>query len=301
MAFRHHDPRTAQETPPPPTPQVAPSANPVAGGAFTMPQAATNRIARLERLEESDSGAFTSDLSVNEYVLLHKLGFRPLGYVMGTSVYHVGLQYGNWRQSFELEVLTSAMYNARSLAMDRMRAEAHALNADGVVGVHLAILMHAWGAGELEFIAQGTAVRAENTDASAGYRLADGGPFTSDLSGQDFYTLARAGHFPRSLVFGTCVYHVAHQSVRQAMQMAGQNMEVGLFTEAVYTARELAMTRMEDEAAHYGADGIVGVRAEVHTHVWGEHAAEFLAVGTGVVTSPESGLSEPTMTLSLDD
>jgi len=268
-------------------------------GRFSMPPAAAGRIQRLEQLEETDKSAFTSDLSVNEFVLLHKLGFDPLGYVMGTSIYHVGLQYGNWRQSMELEVLTAAMYNARELAIDRMRTEAHALKADGIVGVHLAIQQHAWGAGELEFVAQGTAVTAKDPNGSL--KLADGGPFTSDLSGQDFFTLVKAGHFPRALVFGTCVYHVAHQSVRQAMRMTGQNMEIPLFTEAVYTARELAMTRMEDEAAHHGADGIVGVRAGVYNHIWGEHATEFLAIGTGVTTSPESGLAEPSMILSLND
>jgi uncharacterized protein YbjQ (UPF0145 family) len=268
-------------------------------GRFSMPQAAAGRIQRLEQLEETDKSAFTSDLSVNEFVLLHKLGFDPLGYVMGTSIYHVGLQYGNWRQSMELEVLTAAMYNARELAIDRMRTEAHALKADGIVGVHLAIQQHAWGAAELEFVAQGTAVTSKDPDPSL--KLADGGPFTSDLSGQDFFTLVKAGHFPRALVFGTCVYHVAHQSVRQAMRMTGQNMEIPLFTEAVYTARELAMTRMEDEAAHHGADGIVGVRAGVYNHIWGEHATEFLAIGTGVTTSPESGLAEPSLTLSLND
>jgi uncharacterized protein YbjQ (UPF0145 family) len=267
-------------------------------GRFSMPQAAASRIQRLEQLEETDKSAFTSDLSVNEYVLVHKLGFDPLGYVMGTSIYHVGLQYGNWRQSMELEVLTAAMYNARELAIDRMRTEAHALKADGIVGVHLAIQQHAWGAGELEFVAQGTAVTSKEPNPSL--KLADGGPFTSDLSGQDFFTLVKAGHFPRALVFGTCVYHVAHQSVRQAMKMTGRNMEIPLFTEAVYTARELAMTRMEDEAAHHGADGIVGVRANVYNHIWGEHATEFLAIGTGVTTSPESGLAEPSMTLSLN-
>ena len=131
-----------------------------------MPQAAAGRIQRLEQLEETDKSAFTSDLSVNEFVLLHKLGFDPLGYVMGTSIYHVGLQYGNWRQSMELEVLTAAMYNARELAIDRMRTEAHALKADGIVGVHLAIQQHAWGAGELEFVAQGTAVTSKDPNNS---------------------------------------------------------------------------------------------------------------------------------------
>lgn len=255
-------------------------------GRFSMPQADASRIQRLEQLEVTDKSAFTSDLSVNEFVLLHKLGFDPLGYVMGASIYHVGLQYGNWRQSMELEVLTAAMYNARELAIDRMRTEAHALKADGIVGVHLAIQQHAWGAGELEFVAQGTAVTSKDPNPS--FKLADRGPFTSDLSGQDFFMLVKAGHFPRALVFGTCVYHVAHQSVRQAMRMTGQNMEIPLFTEAVYTARELAMTRMDDEAAHHGADGIVGVRAAVYNHIWGEHATEFLAIGTGVITHPRA-------------
>lgn len=302
MPFGRKDTAKSAPLPPPPPPPgdtatAAPPPTGTASGPFTMPQAASNRISRLEHREESDSSAFTSDLSVNEFVLLHKLGFESLGYVMGTSIYHVGLQYGNWRQSMELNVLTEAMYNARALAIDRMRTEAQALKADGVVGVDLIIHRHTWGAGELEFVAFGTAVRAK--DPGADHRLADGGPFTSDLSGQDFFTLVKAGHFPRALVFGTCVYHVAHQSVRQAMKMTGQNMEIPLFTEAVYTARELAMTRMEDEATHYGADGIVGVRSFVQSHVWGEHATEFLAIGTGVVTSPESGLAEPNMTLSL--
>jgi uncharacterized protein YbjQ (UPF0145 family) len=218
--------------------------------------------------------------------------------VMGTSIYHVRFQYGNWKQSFELDGLTQAMYEARELAMDRMRTEAAALKADGIVGVQLTIQQHAWGNGELEFVAQGTAVRSK--DAPGSKLLADGGPFTSDLSGQDFFTLVKGGHFPRALVFGTCVYHVAHQAVRASMNMAGKNMEVPLFTEAVYTARELAMTRMEDEAQHAGADGIVGVRAHIWNHIWGEHATEFFAIGTAVTTSEESGIPDPTLTLSMN-
>ncbi|TAM89490.1 MAG: heavy metal-binding domain-containing protein, partial [Jatrophihabitans sp.] len=157
---------------------------------------------------------------------------------------------------------------------------------------------YAWQNGELEFIAEGTAVRAREPNPA--YRLADGGPFTSDLSGQDFYTLVRHGHFPRAFVFGVCVYHVAAQSMRQSWSMVGRNMEVPTFTEATYTARELAMTRMEDEANRHGADGIVGVITQVNAHIWGEHATEFLSIGTGVVSSPEVSGDPPTMTLSLD-
>ncbi|TWE09311.1 heavy metal-binding domain-containing protein [Rudaeicoccus suwonensis] len=263
-----------------------------------LPPAAMQRVQRLAQREQQDKGAFTSDLSVNEFVLVHKLGFEPLGYVMGTSIYHIGYQFQNWGRSMELEVLSAAMFHARSLAIERMRSEAHALGADGVVGVNLRIQRYAWQQGELEFMAEGTAIRARQPNPA--YKLRDGGPFTSDLSGQDFYTLVRAGHFPRAFVFGACVYHVAHQGLRQTLKMAGQNMEMPQFTEAAYTARELAMTRMEDEANKFGADGIVGVTTGVNAHVWGEHASEFLAVGTGVVSSPESGLPEPTMIMSLN-
>ena len=180
-----------------------------------------------------------------------------------------------------------------------MRTEAHALKADGIVGVHPAIQQHAWGAGELSSWPRAPRSRPRTPIPRSGWST--GALSLLICRGQDFFTLVKAGHFPRALVFGTCVYHVAHQSVRQTMMMTGQSMAIPLFTEAVYTARELAMTRMEDEAAHHGADGIVSVRGRrVQPHL-GEHATEFLAIGTGVTTSPESGLAEPSMTLSLND
>jgi len=36
----------------------------------------------------------------------------------------------------------------------------------------------------------------------------------------------------------------------------------------MYNARELAMTRMEEEAAELGADGVVGVRLTVNYYDW---------------------------------
>jgi uncharacterized protein YbjQ (UPF0145 family) len=54
---------------------------------------------------------------------------------MGTSMYHMGLQYAGWKQSVELTVLSQAMYNARELAVERMVTEAVQLDADGIVGV----------------------------------------------------------------------------------------------------------------------------------------------------------------------
>src|ERR1700721_2532247 len=80
---------------------------------------------------------FTSDLSVNEFALLHGAGFQPIELVMGVSVYHVGYQFTGIRQQSELPVLTEATYRARWNAMARMQAEADSLGAEGVVGVRL--------------------------------------------------------------------------------------------------------------------------------------------------------------------
>jgi uncharacterized protein YbjQ (UPF0145 family) len=272
------------------------------GSAAWEPQAAASRLAHTAGA--NPSGVFTSDLSVSEYVLLGEAGFEPLGFVVGSSIYHVGLQTGRWNQNQELQLLTQAMYNARELAMARMRAEADHLHADGIVGVQLRMQMYAWGQSCLEFVATGTAVR--HLTGQGAHRAPDGRAFTSDLSAQDFFRLLAAGAVPVSFVLGTCVYHIAHQGVLQSLRQVGQNQEMLQFTQGVYDARELALNRMQAEAAQARSSGIVGVSVEVHNHVWGEHATEFLATGTAIRRlSDEHRLPEtsprPTFTLGLDN
>jgi uncharacterized protein YbjQ (UPF0145 family) len=271
------------------------------GGATWEPQAADTRLALTAGADPS--GVFTSDLSVSEYVLLGEAGFEPLGFVVGSSIYHVGLQIARWGQNQELQVLTQAMYSARELAMSRMRAEADHLAADGIVGVQLKLQMYAWGQDVLEFVATGTAVR--HLAGQGAHRAPDGRAFTSDLSAQDFFRLIAAGAVPVAFVLGTCVYHIAHQNMLQAMRQAYRNQEMIRFTEGVYEARELALTRMQAEATQASATGIVGVTVEVKNHVWGEHATEFFATGTAVRRlSEEHKLPDtspkPTFTLGLD-
>src|SRR5205085_7051090 len=113
-----------------------------------MPQAATARLA--DTAGGGQQKAFTSTLSVDEFVVLQQAGFEPLGVTLGTSIYHVGIQIGRWSQNQELVVLTQAMYDARRAAMMRMLQEAHALNADGVTGVKLEMAMYTWGQEVLE-------------------------------------------------------------------------------------------------------------------------------------------------------
>ena len=244
------------------------------------------------------SGLFTSDLTVDELVTLEDLGVDPLGLVLGSSIYHVGLQTTQYGQNMELTVLSQAMYSARALAIGRMEAEAEALQADGIVGVRFSIAQYEWGPDLLEFLAIGTAVRSR--DPAMQLKPQHGRPFSSDLSGQDLWKLVQAGYRPVRLAVGTCVYHVAHQTFRQVWNKAFRNAEMESFTQATYEARELAMGRMEGEAQQAGGQGIVGVRIEEKSFGWGSHIIEFFAIGTAVnrVESHRRPLN-PTMTLPL--
>jgi uncharacterized protein YbjQ (UPF0145 family) len=271
------------------------------------PQTAEARVAPLEGLPkdalrrlgelQGKDALFTSDLSVNEFLLIKEAGFHPRGLVVGSSIYHIGFSARGWSTSREVQTLTQAMYAARELAMSRMEEEAAVLGADGVVGVRLDVGFYEWGRGTAEFLALGTAVSAED---GGNWKTPEGKPFTSDLSGQDFWTLLQAGHAPLGLVMGTCVYHVAHQGMFKAMGNIGQNKEMPNFTQALYEARELAMERMQDEAKKVGAEGIVGVQIQEKSHVWGSHTIEFFSMGTAVRKLPDREIATPRMVLSLD-
>ncbi|HET6506838.1 MAG TPA: heavy metal-binding domain-containing protein [Baekduia sp.] len=259
-----------------------------------IPEAGRERLARMR-----DRSLFTSDLSVNEFLLVRAAGFEPLGLVVGSSIYHIGFQAGAWSRNQEMDVLTQAMYHARELAMTRMEEEADQLGADGVVAVRLDVSRREWGNDLAEFVAIGTAVRHREGKL---HRAPSGRPFTSDLSGQDFYTLLSAGYRPVGMVMGTCVYHVAHQGMGSWVKRIGRNVEMPNFTQALYDARELAMERMQAEAEATEAEGIVGVQLVEGNHGWSSHVLEYFAVGTAVVpTSEDHQIPAPSLVLSLND
>jgi uncharacterized protein YbjQ (UPF0145 family) len=265
------------------------------GSLAGIPDSGLERIERMKK--EVARGFFTSDLSVNEFLLVKQSGFEPLGLVLGSSIYHIGFQQASWNQNQEMGVLTQAMYHARELAMTRMEEEADQLGADGVVGVRLDIGRYEWGADLAEFIAVGTAVKHAGGEL---HRAPNGRPFTSDMTGQDFATLLRAGYRPAGLVMGNCVYHVARQGMMASLRQVGRNVEMPNFTQALYEARELSMERMQKEADELQSEGIVGARIIERSHGWGSHVIEFFAIGTAVVsTSAEHQIDKPALVLPL--
>ena len=268
------------------------------GSTQGLPSVAQDRL-RAMRGGGTQKPLWTSDLSVNEFLLVREAGFDPLGLVMGSSIYHIGFQFTGAFQNQEMEVLTQALYEARELAMTRMEEEADMLGADGIVGVRLVVNRQEWGGHLAEFMAIGTAIKHRQGEH---YRGADNRPFTSDLNGQDFWTLLRAGYRPLSLVMGNCVYHVAHQGLMQSLSQMGRNVEMPNYTQAVYDSRELALARMQAEAEREGAEGIVGAIVHENSHGWGSHVIEYFAIGTAITPiSDNHSIPAPTLVLPLTD
>ncbi len=223
--------------------------------------------------------AFTSDLSIDEVLLIEDCGFEPVDMVMGTSFYHTGIQTSSWGQNMELTDMTQLMYQARNAAMRGMLDQAKELGADGIVGVDVEFEREQ---DHINFLVIGTAIKRRDGQG-ASWRVGSY-PFCCDLRGEDFWTLLRAGYRPRLLVMGNCVYHIAHQMFGSwKRSFSSKNMEIDIYTQALYDARELAMERLEQEAQRSGATGVVGMQVSEGSHSWGNHILEFFAIGTSVV------------------
>ena len=262
---------------------------------------------RLEELRKHKGRFFTSDLSVNEFLLARHGGFRALTQVMGSSVYHVGWQYmpyvNNWSFSeggvTELETQTEAWNDARRLALGRLGEEARRAGADAVVGVRLSRAEFDWSQGLIEFASFGTAVRSEKFELEET-------PVLSNLSGQDFAKLFANGYWPVGLVAATTVVYIvaswATQNAQRGWGARWQNQELTDYTEGLYHARALAMRRAQQQAHEVGAHGLVGVQIEQHQHERevdqsGKRTdliVEFHVLGTAIVELTPDGEPPPT-------
>jgi uncharacterized protein YbjQ (UPF0145 family) len=245
-----------------------------------------------------------SELSVTEFLTLSRVGYFPHGLVIGSCIFEAGNQYDWFVATREVTQLSQALRSARGLSITRMREQAHALGADGVVDVRVQVEHDVWrGSRQVaKFVAIGTAIGFDAERAHAdvrsapSLRLEGGTPFTSDLTAPDFVTLLRAGYRPISLAMGACVYGLDPRHLRA---YAALDAEVAEYTQAFFDARETAMDRLQQDlfAAHPEGTvdapaGIVGVTVTEAVYGGGRSApiVEFTAIGTAVA---ELGPNDP--------
>jgi uncharacterized protein YbjQ (UPF0145 family) len=159
--------------------------------------------------------------------------------------------------------MSAAQIDARNLAFDRLRQEAKLLGGDGVFGVQLTRKNSDATNGLIEYIAIGTAVRRLNAPPLAPHVE----PFVSNLNGQDHWKLREMGMAPVGFVFGTCAWYQYPDWRSQNLMLSWSNGEIVALSQGMYTAREIAIGRLERESALLRASGVVGVTYESHFEV----------------------------------
>ncbi len=254
---------------------------------------------RLEMQRKTNANFFTSDLTCNEYFLTREAGYEPIGLVMGTAFYKVSFWgYFNSYRTFtgELTALSQAQLTARELAIARLRQEAAILGAHGVIGVRLQMGGYDWGSRTVEFTAIGTAIRLPNHSPPSQ-------PFTSDLSGQEFWQLHQAGYYPKGIVVGVCSYYVHSDWNTRGLTRGGwfgrgssRNQEISQYTEGFNLARHLAMHRLTDDIRKHQAEGAIGmhidmgiedIEYELNKTTYHDLLVHFVAVGTSIIHNPQ--------------
>ncbi|HVB27809.1 MAG TPA: heavy metal-binding domain-containing protein [Mycobacteriales bacterium] len=267
----------------------------------------TQASARLTDLRVR--GAFTSDLSVEEFRSVRSVGFHPVGQVLGTCVYQLawtGTAYcgsggGMWGSSGLVAPpqpatpLVAALYDARRRALTRMQGEASALGGDGVVAVRLSFAPFPEVPYAVEFKALGTAVRADGAVHPAR-------PFLSHLSGQQFAQLIGAGWVPTGLAMGIAAF-VRHDDYRTRMQSASwSNAEITGYTELVTIVRHDARAALAADLRQWGGDGVVvsglGLQLFEQPCRWGgqegrDHVAEASVLGTAIARFTTAAAPHP--------
>jgi uncharacterized protein YbjQ (UPF0145 family) len=237
-------------------------------------------------------GGRTSDLSIDEELSLHSIGWEPIQLVCGASLYSVPIGVWNWGQG-EITYASDAYMRAFAAAADRIHQECTKMGGRGVVGVHVEAVIHR---NHVDVTLVGTAVRPVGSTG-----LSADPVFLSDLSGRDFALLHTAGWVPMGLAVGASFVYAPRRSAGVAIKQKGQNVELTNFTEAMYAARESAMERMQESALAMDGTGVVEVKVDEGPMYFASHAVGFTTYGTVVRPAAEHKKLAPVMILPLDD
>jgi uncharacterized protein YbjQ (UPF0145 family) len=216
---------------------------------------------RLKRVATASTPFFTSDLTAKEYALAQASGLRPVAQVMGSSVVQRGWlgAQGAYYVAGEIPGLSEPWNMARGRAFDRLRQEAELADADGVIGIEMAV-GSLGETGNVELVVFGTAVRDTTRQPHPG-----GGVGMCTLSGQDVDKLRRIGAEVCCVVGHTTVLSVQlgmnSSWVMNTSGMFGRgaqmNAEITEIAQGVYDARDRAMAEVRRQATAARANDIV--------------------------------------------
>jgi uncharacterized protein YbjQ (UPF0145 family) len=280
----------------------------VTGGVARSQAAITAlRTQQFMPVETDNSTDTTSGLTVDEQLSIAQVGFEPQDIVTGAAVVRLGTFGKNSLHPFrnyEIQRMSALLGNAREYAVQQMEKQCAEIDAAGVIGVHLD-LEGTEQDGVATFVATGTAIRhivggdfEHGPDAPA---RSEAPVFTSSLSGQDFHLLLRNGCAPLGFVVGTSAFHFGWRTLARWTASQGRPAELVSLTSSLYGARELAVQRLQLQAARLGAGGVSDVKVLERSDVWGSHVIEFVAYGTAIQVGRIPASFDPGVLVMLND
>jgi uncharacterized protein YbjQ (UPF0145 family) len=262
-------------------------------GAVDMQAEMLGAARSLSRSAVTDATSMTSDLSIDEELVLHSIGWEPVELVCGVSIHSVPMGVWNWGQG-EITYASTAYARSFAGATDRIHDQCAKVGGHGVVGVHVERAVHRH---HIDVALVGTAVRPVRSKRHSADSV-----FVSDLSGRDFTLLRASGWEPLGLAVGASFVYAPRRSMGTTMKQKGQNVELTNFTEAMYAARESAMERMQQSALAMQGTGVVEVKVTEGPMDFAHHAVGFTAYGTVVrLVADEHRNLGARMILPLDD
>ncbi len=256
-------------------------------------RAEMRRAAQALHEPARSGGSMTSDLSIDEELILHSIGWEPVELVAGLSLFSVPMGVWNWGQG-EIATASTAYARAFEMASQRLHRQCARAGGHGVVGVHIDRVV---GRHHIDISLLGTAVRPVGAKPVDDARV-----FVSDLSARDFTLLETAGWRAVGLAVGASFVNAPRRSIGTALQQKSQNVELTNFTEAMYAARESAMERMQASAIRIGGSGVVEVKVTEGPMDFAGHAVGFAAWGTVVTLAGAAHrMLSPSVVVPLDD
>jgi len=255
-------------------------------------------VAALGAAPSRHDKSVTSDLSIDETLLLHGMGYEPVDLVTGISI--VAIPYGTFIVPYgqggpiELPNATEAVASAFQSGSERLRKECATAGGVGVVGVEVEVDIDGPTA-SVTFT--GTAVTPIRHELAS-----PGRPFVTDLSVRDFVLLERAGWAPIDLVAGAGFVAAPVQGVRKTLAQIGQNIELPVITRSLQIAREQAMDQMQTAALAMNAAGVVDVTIIDGPLGHSRHVCAFICYGTAIrLVAEQHQRIEPDLVLAMDD
>ncbi|MFZ6746096.1 heavy metal-binding domain-containing protein [Undibacterium sp. JH2W] len=220
---------------------------------------------------------FTSAGDAQELYCHMDAGYQPLQHVFGNVAYSMGIG-GNILGSLktmvrgEIREFSDIFNVTRHVALERLVKQAKASGANSVVGIRTTI--EKW-MGVHEMLMTGTA--AFNSDLPQWASL---NPVTSDMTGEELWSMTSLGFAPVKLLMSTSIYSLGLIGGFLATVKSIKKGEISDLTTLIHDARVNAVDRLKREASEIGADEVIGVKTYIAEI--GNGLVEFMAIGTAV-------------------